>query len=594
MPLDLQIPHAEQGGHVILARNGAGKSLIASALAAGFQDYRATLRQQQQQQQQNSNDDDESNTYFYQGRMQLSQDQIWHGQAMAHVSFESHEALLAQRDDNRHPLSVQKAIASGGTLSKAAQFLVVRFGMFPLLRRNVDTLSTGEIRKVLIIRALAHRPRLLVLDNAFDGLDVPSREALKELITKTLLGFRPDILVQGVDAKATAHTQVVLMTHRSEEIVDPIARLTYYSDNNHDTGDTGKGTWITEDRQGRTGEALLHHALGLNERQQRELAHDACTFSTDSYVTLPSMSTVRGWWNKGRSLSSSDEENALQQAPLAQATNLHVQRGDSLLLTALDWTVEPGQHWWIAGGNGVGKSTLSRLLAREESGLNEGYLRISDSVVAATTSKTASDEDDKQLTQLGNRRPFVGWVSTESHMALARSHQTTRQVLLQHSPQHAETSIEIATTVLEWIMDYDNKRETSLSSFLERPFAKLSQGEQKLVLIAAALGSRPRLLVLDEPCQGLDILHRQRVLGLIERILASFCHQDKESGASDNSGTDNPVTTLIYITHHPEEVMPSIGHVLHLAKEGKVVYQGSRLDYDPDAVAAGAHSMRAK
>ena len=526
--------------------------------------------------------------------MELSQDQLWHGQAMAHVSFESHEALLAQRDDKDEdrPLSVQKAIASGGTLSKAAQFLVVRFGMFPLLRRDVDSLSTGEIRKVLIIRALAHRPRLLVLDNAFDGLDVPSREALKELITKTLLGFRPDILVQGVDAKATAHTQVVLMTHRSEEIVDPIAQLTYYSDNNDDeNNDNSNGTWITEDRQGRTGEALMHRALGLNERQQRELADDAFTFSPDSTDALPSMSAVTAWWNEGRPLSLSDKETVVTQAPLVQATNLHVQRGDSTLLTALDWTVEPGQHWWIAGGNGVGKSTLSRLLAREESGLSEGSLCISDSDIAATASKTDSDENDKQP---GNRRPFVGWVSTESHMALARSHQTTRQVLLRHSPQHAETSLEIATTVLEWIMDNDNKEVTSPSAFLERPFAQLSQGEQKLVLIAAALASRPRLLVLDEPCQGLDILHRQRVLGLMERILSSFCQLGKEGEASNSSGTDNPSTTLIYITHHPEEVMPSIGHVLHLAKEGRVIYQGTRQNYDPDAFAAGTHSMRAK
>ena len=184
--------------------------------------------------------------------MTLNDDQLWHAQAMAHVSFESHEALLAQRDDKdpTQPLSVKKAIASGGTLSKAAQFLVVRFGMYPLLTRDVDSLSTGEIRKVLIIRALAHRPRLLVLDNAFDGLDVPSRDALKELITKTLLGFRPDILLQGVDAKATAHTQVVLMTHRSEEIVDPVSRLTYYSYCDGDADEeeeAGNGKWVTEE-----------------------------------------------------------------------------------------------------------------------------------------------------------------------------------------------------------------------------------------------------------------------------------------------------------------------------------------------------------
>jgi ABC-type molybdenum transport system ATPase subunit/photorepair protein PhrA len=120
--------------------------------------------------------------------------------------------------------------------------------------------------------------------------------------------------------------------------------------------------------------------------------------------------------------------------------------------------------------------------------------------------------------------------------------------------------MQIGTTVLEWLeMPTDNE-------FLGRPFGQLSQGEQKLVLISAALASRPQLLVLDEPCQGLDLVKRKRILGVVERI----CQATNLS--------------LIYITHHPEEVLPSVSHVLHLAK-GQEVYQGLRKDYDPKAVA---------
>ena len=217
----------------------------------------------------------------------------------------------------------------------------------------------------------------------------------------------------------------------------------------------------------------------------------------------------------------------------------------------LTWRVHSGQHWWIAGGNGAGKSTLSRLLARNEPGIVDGMLDVSTS--------------DQEEPQPGERRNGVGWVSTESHMALARSELTAGQVLTQHSPQHDTTTLDVAMTVLEWL-DLPSTKE-----FLQRPFGQLSQGEQKLILIAAAISSRPRLLVLDEPCQGLDWKKRQRVLGVVERLCQAV-------------GSD---MSLIYITHHPEEVNPSISHVLHLAK-GQDVFQGTLQDYDPEAVTASA------
>ena len=96
---------------------------------------------------------------------------------------------------------------------------------------------------------------------------------------------------------------------------------------------------------------------------------------------------------------------------------------------------------------------------------------------------------------------------------------------------------------------------------VSRPAPALSQGEQKLVLIGAAVAQRPTLLVLDEPCQGLDLLSRSRVLSLVDRVCTS---------------TD---TTLIYITHHYEEVMPCISHVMHL-RGGNVVFSGERAAYE--------------
>ena len=72
------------------------------------------------------------------------------------------------------------------------------------------------------------------------------------------------------------------------------------------------------------------------------------------------------------------------------------------------------------------------------------------------------------------------------------------------------------------------------------------------MLIGAALATAPALLVLDEPCQGLDLLNRQRVLRLVHEVCSS--------GHTD--------TTLVYITHHFEELIPCITHVGTLEKGG--------------------------
>jgi molybdate transport system ATP-binding protein len=87
----------------------------------------------------------------------------------------------------------------------------------------------------------------------------------------------------------------------------------------------------------------------------------------------------------------------------------------------------------------------------------------------------------------------------------------------------------------------------------EKPFNRLSYGEKRLVLIVRAMIKSPELLILDEPCQGLDRSNRDLVLALMESI---------GSGGS---------TGLIYITHHEEELIPCINRVLRLGKSGQEI-----------------------
>jgi molybdate transport system ATP-binding protein len=503
--VDLSIldPTSTRGGHALLGRNAMGKSLIGQAIVA--RGYHKS---------------DNGKGVVIQGEWELPPH--WGSESIqtdttsgevAHVSFDSHQALLQEGG------TTFKAIASGaGRLNKAAQFLIVRFGLYGLLSRTVDTLSTGEIRKTLLVKALSQRPKLLILDNAFDGLDVASREVLKQMVQKTITGFTQDILVQGVNSKATAQTQILMMTHRPEELVDAIQYITYWVPQDDDDDDEKRNGMLmtTESRNGRSGIELFGAALNLEPGSM--VSYDW----EDEHV--PSMDTIAAWWKRRRDDTNDEDSTSFSaKEPIISTHNLSIHRGDATLLHDLNWSVARGERWLVGGDNGAGKSTLSRLLVRPDQ-YNQQQLKINGS---------------------------VGWVSTERHIEMAKSKNTVQQIL--PTNQTGEASIECTKEVATWL---------GVADIMDRPFGCLSQGQQKLVLIGAALACKPDLLVLDEPCQGLDAIGRQLVLVLVERI----CR------ATDMS--------LVYITHHMEELLPSVSHALHL-KDKRAVFQGPIKEYNP-------------
>ncbi len=90
----------------------------------------------------------------------------------------------------------------------------------------------------------------------------------------------------------------------------------------------------------------------------------------------------------------------------------------------------------------------------------------------------------------------------------------------------------------------------------DREYRTCSQGEKQKLLIARALIANPRILILDEPCNGLDIFSR-------ERLLESIAELVRQPNAP----------TLIYVTHHTEEILPVFSHVL-LMRRGEAVGSG--------------------
>ena len=101
-------------------------------------------------------------------------------------------------------------------------------------------------------------------------------------------------------------------------------------------------------------------------------------------------------------------------------------------------------------------------------------------------------------------------------------------------------------------------RQVECGYLADRPWRVLSQGERQRVLIGRALMARPRVLILDEPCAGLDPAAREHFLQFIQRL-----------GRSENA------PTLIFVTHHVEEIVPVFSHVL-LLQDGGVLAAGEK------------------
>ena len=603
-----------KGGIAIIGKNGSGKTLLGKAIiaagdAASVNDpfppnpyvLSGSVGMPLRESVASDSDSSRENRHLLgraggPTRRRSSQKSTY---TVAHVSFDSHRRLLEERDEKTgEAMTAFKAIASAGhapgRLNPAARFLVIRFGIFPMLHRTVDTLSTGEIRKVLLARALSTKPSLLILDHAFDGLDLPSRKILQELVSKTIRGFTNDLLVQGISSKDTADkTQVVLMAHRAEELdeiqeLDTVAWWGKRGGGSTSSGsednwhvmrrrlslaqNNGDGTNAEDDSTWSSGKEVLYRAMGLNHLTTKPSKEDTAVdidwedpITTATSSSLPSEENVRKWWNRGllEEKPSAGLVSGGNQEVLVKARDLTVRKGDDIiLLKNLTWTVRRGERWIVGGGNGAGKSTLSRLLALHPMAAE-----------AEAEGSSEKENNNLQLQILPNRDPddprtTIGWVSTESHMQIQQQQQlqqqdrlseslaTTREFLLDQS-RNASWDDAILP-VLEWL--------GIGCRFLDRPFHSLSQGEQKMVLLAAAVAARPPLLVLDEPCQGLDLVNRTRLLKVVDTICRS---------------TD---MALIYITHHLDEermLLPSISHALHL-KDRSGVYRGPIEDYAPE------------
>lgn len=226
---------------------------------------------------------------------------------------------------------------------------------------------------------------------------------------------------------------------------------------------------------------------------------------------------------------------------IIEMKHLSCKAGRRYLLKDIDWQVKKGEHWVVFGMNGSGKTTLLSIIAGFKP-YDEGELKVFGQSYSAENILT-------------NRRR-IGWVSSSFFDRYYTKESALNIVLagkfgtLGLRGDVTDKDVKKAKALLQ---------EMGIMDKLNQSFQTMSKGERQNVLIARALMVEPEILVMDEPCTGLDILARDHLLAMVRDFAR------------------HTAMTIIYVTHYTEEIIDVFDQGL-LLKAGRVVATGRRED----------------
>lgn len=215
---------------------------------------------------------------------------------------------------------------------------------------------------------------------------------------------------------------------------------------------------------------------------------------------------------------------------------------DQNILRDISWQVKEGEHWCIVGLNGSGKTTLLNMI--------NGYIWPTRGSIQVL-GHTFGEVDLREL------RKLIGWVSSSLQQKLY-GNETAEEIVL--SGKFASIGLYDHTDAEDRDAVQELLEFLGCGKLAHRTYNTLSQGERQKILIARALIATPKLLILDEPCSGLDMFAREQLLRTIDTIAKQ---------------PDAP--TLLYVTHHIEEIVPVFTHTL-LLRDGSVFRAGLKSD----------------
>ena len=223
--------------------------------------------------------------------------------------------------------------------------------------------------------------------------------------------------------------------------------------------------------------------------------------------------------------------------------DIGLERAGRTILDKVSWTIRPGEHWVLAGGNGAGKTQLLKLIAGSVwptpggHGVRHYHWRAE----LWPSPFEVQDEIGYVGPERQDKYERYGWNHTVEQVVGTGLYRTDIPL----HPLDADDRRRIAALL----------GRLSIRALAQRRFLTLSYGERRLVLLARALAARPKLLLLDELLNGLDAVNHQRAVRWLER-------------------TRRARLPWVLATHRVEDVPASATHALVLEK-GRVVYGGT-------------------
>jgi len=401
---------------------------------------------------------------------------------VAYVCFEQQQSLCERdrkldesefRSDASDPGTTVATILGGEAIPDRDSW-IERMGIGHILQRGIRYISTGEMRKTLLLRAIMQQPALLILDSPLDGLDRRSQEEMKSILAELL------------------HTdlRLLLLCRKLDDVPEDCSHM------------------LVLDR----GHVVL---AGEREATTRNPAVQALMNPPATPLGQLPAAAARPY-----------ELDA--DAPLLELHKVSVRYGELKVLQEIEWTLRRGQHCCISGPNGCGKTTLLSLI----NGDNHKAYGQDITLFGQRRGSGESVWDIKQK---------FGLLNTQLHLNHVRGMRVLEVVVsgffdsIGLYDEWGDVQKQIAA---QWL------RAMGMEELERAPFDTLSFGMQRMVLLARAMVKSPVILILDEPCLGLDGHHTQTILRAIDHI------------------AENSDTQILFVSHSAGETPACINQWL--------------------------------
>ena len=412
------------------------------------------------------------------------------------VSLEAASALIEEERKNDDSDFVEGGVDIGRTVyrflgcketvSDRAQRIISLLGLEPLANRGLKYLSTGEIRRTLLAKAFLSDKTFLIFSDPFAGLDAGSRRTVAEFIEAAAAAWK----------EGRSDVCPFLFMERYCEVPASV-------------------------------DCVLELSGGTVAFSGPRSRYETRTVAENNSETVDEAAVLR--------LKNDSGENR-PPAVLIEMKNVTVSWDGETVLKNLTWTVRAGEHTLIRGPNGCGKTTLTELITGDNPQLYANDITL-------FGRKRGTGESIWEVKQK------IGVVSYRLHLEYRMVGGCDLEAVV-ISGFHDSVGLYCLRT--------DSERKAAavwleFGGFRGRenePFSALTYGEQRLLLILRALVKSPPLLILDEPCHGLDEANRAKVLSLLEKI------------------AEKKMTTLLHVTHEPDEVLPCEHRILEMEKGG--------------------------